>query len=178
MQMSVSQLSGAAVLAGFVLSAGFVTAQDRRIQAGISQAGSAIASGAGRYQLLVQGAVAEADAASMLRRIEEARPTTAEQADAALQGLKIDGGMPNRISMNVTVPKQTQGATFGERVNAGRKGRAVTVILARTEQDEQEARALLEKLGDEAGGQPGASNIRPLRAPSGKSWTLATGAQR
>ena len=29
------------------------------------------------------------------------------------------GGMPNRISMNVTVPKQTQGATFGEKVNAG-----------------------------------------------------------
>ena len=27
--------------------------------------------------------------------------------------------MPNRISMNVTVPKQTQGATFGEKVNQG-----------------------------------------------------------
>ena len=31
----------------------------------------------------------------------------------------INGSMPNRISMNVTVPKQTQGATFGEKVNAG-----------------------------------------------------------
>ena len=31
----------------------------------------------------------------------------------------INGGMPNRISMNVTVPKQTQGSTFGEKVNAG-----------------------------------------------------------
>jgi hypothetical protein len=31
----------------------------------------------------------------------------------------INGGMPNRISMNVTVPKQTQGATFGEKVNQG-----------------------------------------------------------
>ena len=31
----------------------------------------------------------------------------------------INGGMPNRISMNVTVTKQTQGATFGERVQAG-----------------------------------------------------------
>lgn len=30
----------------------------------------------------------------------------------------INGGMPNRISMNVTVPKQTQGATFGDRVAA------------------------------------------------------------
>jgi YD repeat-containing protein len=33
--------------------------------------------------------------------------------------LNINNGMPNRISMNVTVPKQTQGATFGEKVNAG-----------------------------------------------------------
>ena len=32
----------------------------------------------------------------------------------------INGGMPNRISMNITVPKQTQGATFGEKVNAGK----------------------------------------------------------
>ncbi len=37
----------------------------------------------------------------------------------------INGGMPNRISMNVTVPKQTQGATFGEKVNSGR----ITVTL-------------------------------------------------
>ncbi|MDE2249813.1 MAG: hypothetical protein KGL25_00195 [Gammaproteobacteria bacterium] len=31
----------------------------------------------------------------------------------------IHNGMPNRISMNVTVPKQTQGATFGEKVRSG-----------------------------------------------------------
>lgn len=31
---------------------------------------------------------------------------------------KINSGMPNRISMNVTVPKQTQGASFGEKVNS------------------------------------------------------------
>lgn len=31
----------------------------------------------------------------------------------------INNGMPNRISMNVTVPKQTQGATFGEKVKNG-----------------------------------------------------------
>ena len=31
----------------------------------------------------------------------------------------ISNGMPNRISMNVTVPKQTQGATFGEKVQSG-----------------------------------------------------------
>jgi hypothetical protein len=32
----------------------------------------------------------------------------------------INGGMPNRISMNISVPKQTQGATFGEKVNSGK----------------------------------------------------------
>ena len=31
----------------------------------------------------------------------------------------INGNMPNRISMNITVPKQTQGVTFGEKVNSG-----------------------------------------------------------
>lgn len=30
-----------------------------------------------------------------------------------------DNSMPNRISMNVSTPKQTQGATFGEKVQAG-----------------------------------------------------------
>ncbi len=32
---------------------------------------------------------------------------------------KIDEGMPNRVSMNVTVAKQSQGSTFGEKVNVG-----------------------------------------------------------
>ena len=32
---------------------------------------------------------------------------------------EISDGMPNRISMNVTVPRQTQGSSFGERMNAG-----------------------------------------------------------
>lgn len=32
----------------------------------------------------------------------------------------LNNGMPNRISMNVTVTKQTQGATFGEKVIAGK----------------------------------------------------------
>lgn len=40
--------------------------------------------------------------------------------DAAAYAQRISGGgMPNRISMNVTTPKQTQGATFGEKVNQG-----------------------------------------------------------
>lgn len=41
-------------------------------------------------------------------------------ADLSARSLgSINSGMPNRISMNVTVGKQTQGATFGEKVNQG-----------------------------------------------------------
>lgn len=40
-------------------------------------------------------------------------------AMAYTRALSADGTMPNRISMNVTTPKQTQGATFGEKVNQG-----------------------------------------------------------
>ena len=39
--------------------------------------------------------------------------------DDTLNYQQRNGSMPNRISMNVTVPKQTQGATFGEKINAG-----------------------------------------------------------
>jgi hypothetical protein len=49
-------------------------------------------------------------------------PPTANKGDAAKSVNNINGGMPNRISMNVTVPKQTQGTTFGEKVNAGMAG--------------------------------------------------------
>lgn len=46
--------------------------------------------------------------------------TFACPADAVAYAQRINGGgMPNRISMNVTTPKQTQGATFGEKVNQG-----------------------------------------------------------
>ena len=41
----------------------------------------------------------------------------------------INGGMPNRISTNVTVPKQTQGATFGEKVSAGLNATGSYVIF-------------------------------------------------
>jgi Ni/Co efflux regulator RcnB len=44
---------------------------------------------------------------------------TFAQASSEKSINQINNGMPNRISMNVTVAKQTQGATFGEKVNAG-----------------------------------------------------------
>lgn len=47
---------------------------------------------------------------------------------------RINGGMPNRISMNVTVPKQTQGATFGEKMSAG---------LAKTSEQEAPLRGVI-----------------------------------
>lgn len=52
-------------------------------------------------------------------RIEQARPSNPDEVRAVLRAMKIDGGMPNRIRMNVSAEKQTQGATFSERVNAG-----------------------------------------------------------
>lgn len=42
------------------------------------------------------------------------------------------GNMPNRISMNMTVPKQTQGATFGERCAAGTCAADATVFVTLT----------------------------------------------
>ena len=41
------------------------------------------------------------------------------QDEAQRSGLLTSGGMPNRISMNMTVTRQTQGASFGERCQAG-----------------------------------------------------------
>jgi len=41
----------------------------------------------------------------------------------------INGSMPNRISMNVTVSKQTQGATFGEKVQSGISNGACFVLF-------------------------------------------------
>ncbi|HTG65725.1 MAG TPA: hypothetical protein VL859_05070 [Flavobacterium sp.] len=41
--------------------------------------------------------------------------------ESNLKGINgINNSMPNRISMNVTVAKQTQGASFGEKVNSGK----------------------------------------------------------
>jgi hypothetical protein len=47
-------------------------------------------------------------------------PENTSDANAQKSVNNINGGMPNRISMNVTVAKQTQGATFGEKVNSGK----------------------------------------------------------
>jgi hypothetical protein len=61
-----------------------------KVNQGIHAAGSAVSQGAS----LVGGAL---------------------PGGAIISAIQIPNSMPNRISMNVTVPKQTQGATFGER---------------------------------------------------------------
>ncbi len=56
----------------------------------------------------------------MYRSLPVAALTLAFATTAMAAGANnVDTGMPNRISMNVTVSKQTQGATFGEKVHAG-----------------------------------------------------------
>lgn len=59
------------------------------------------------------------------RGIEKAQikknvPESTSDANTQKSVNNINGGMPNRISMNVIVAKQTQGATFGEKVNSGK----------------------------------------------------------
>ena len=67
--------------------------------------------------LLVQNCFAQQKVIPKAIKDKEMKGTTAEVKSNINS---INGGMPNRISMNVTVPKQTQGATFGEKVNAGK----------------------------------------------------------
>lgn len=94
--------------------------QQQRVNAGLQQAGSAVASGVGRYHMMVGGTIPGGSIVSALfDDIVRTRPATVDEVRALMQKMKIDSGMPNRISMNVTVPKQTQGATFGERSAAG-----------------------------------------------------------
>lgn len=54
-----------------------------------------------------------------MRTIMQAAVCGLVLASGIAAAAKIDSGMPNRISINVTVPKQTQGATFGEKVSSG-----------------------------------------------------------
>ena len=65
-----------------------------------------------------------------------------------------NAGMPSRISINVTVPKQTQGATFGEKVNQGLHAAGGAVAQGvrptsggATDCDDTDAMALKDKTG-------------------------------
>ena len=49
----------------------------------------------------------------------EKENTAVASVQKGINGIN-NNAMPNRISMNITVPKQTQGTTFGEKVNAAK----------------------------------------------------------
>lgn len=156
---------GLAVLLGAALTHGQAAPDaGRRVNAGLQAAGNAVASGAARYHLLLGGSSLpdERTLAALMDRIEQTRPSNPDEVRAAIRSMKIDGGMPNRISMKVSVGKQTQGATFGERVNAGpprtsagggaasaayaatgRAPREIVILFCDDEQQEQEAIRLI-----------------------------------
>lgn len=72
-----------------------------RVNAGLSAAGSAVAVG--------ESQVRHEAAMDSVRNVKRAAgPDTGAEPPAAARS-KIDGGMPNRISMNVSVGRQTQG---------------------------------------------------------------------
>ncbi len=98
---------------------------DRRVNAALQAAGNAVASGATRYHLLLSGESLpdERTLAEAMERIEQACPSNPDEVRAALRPSKIDSFTIKQklISMRVAAPKQTQAATFGERVNAGQQ---------------------------------------------------------
>ncbi len=148
-----------AALTGIVLQA--QSAPERRVNTGMERAVKPIAGATGTYHLMMRGAtLEETTVSSLFEEILRARPASVNEVRALVQRVKIDGGMPNRISMNATLPKQTQGAALGERsADRGRPdaagsgaasaayaptGRAsaaqdIVIILCNTPAEEQEA---------------------------------------
>lgn len=73
-----------------------------KVNAGLHAAGSAMATGAGSK---TKHETVKNSVANVRRETAPPAPPAPPPTDEAAK-LKIDGGMPNRISMNVTVPKQ------------------------------------------------------------------------
>jgi hypothetical protein len=68
----------------------------------------------------VKGQVSRTASEKPIKAISGLESTIGDSAQKSnINGIN-NNGMPNRISMNVTVAKQTQGATFGEKVNSGK----------------------------------------------------------
>lgn len=91
----------------------------------------------------------------------------------------INNGMPNRISMNVTVPRQTQGATFGEKVNAGLQSAGSVVASGASLTIECGASACIVALPDGSGYRASldAMTVTPLDTAQGLAVRkLAAGA--
>ncbi len=133
------------------------------VRRGAQPAGNAMQSGPVTYHLPVSGTVPDgAILSALMKRVEETRPANPDQVRTLFKSMKIDSGMPSRISRNVAVPRQTQGATSGERGNAGpprtsaRRGAAaaanaatghapeeIMIVLCDDAEQEQEALGLM-----------------------------------
>ncbi len=95
-----------------------LVAQSASVNKGISPAENSQKKGLNAVNVKLAKAVVKDSADATLRKGWDG---TVKGGNAQKSGINtINNGMPNRISMNVTVPKQTQGATFGEKVNAGK----------------------------------------------------------
>lgn len=89
----------------------------------------------------------------------------------------INNGMPNRISMNVTVAKQTQGATFGEKVQSGLHAAGSAVASGASLIIECGSAACAVALPDGSGyrAELGPMTLGPLDAAQGLSMRKAAG---
>jgi hypothetical protein len=210
LQRKVMMLGLAAVLGAPVTHGQAASDAGHRVNVGLQAAGNAVASGATRYHLLVGGGSlpGERTLAELMARIEQTRPSNPDEVRAALRGMKIDTAMPSRISLKVSVRKQTQGATFGERVNAGppraaaggaasaadaatgRAPREIVILFCDDEQQEQEAirqiPSQLEAFQTKGNGSPTiqdqsrgfTSIIRRVSTSGGRQWTWVSGAAK
>ena len=93
-------------------------AQSSTVNKGITTAENSQKKGLNAVNVKLAKAVVKDSADATLRKGWDG---TVKGGNAQKRGINtVNNSMPNRISMNVIVPKQTQGATFGEKVNAGK----------------------------------------------------------
>ena len=88
----------------------------------------------------------------------------------------ISNGMPNRISMNVTVPKQTQGATFGEKVQSGLQSAGSAMASGVTLIIECGSSACVVALPDGSGYRAELASMTLVPLDAGQSTSLVGGA--
>ena len=95
-----------------------LVAQSASVNKGISPAENSQKKGLNAVNVKLAKAVVKDSADATLRKGWDGTVKGGNIQQSSINN--INNSMPNRISMNVTVPKQTQGATFGEKVNAGK----------------------------------------------------------
>lgn len=197
----------ALVVPAGLLSAQTASPDTRRAQPGPQQRGTAAEAPAARYHLLVKGAHSAAGIVSaLIEEVQLKHPSTPDEVKALLQQMRINGGMPNRISMNVSLPRQTQGATFGERAVSkaaaasgggaasaayAATGRAapmrdIVIVLCDSQEEEAQAQRLIPAQLEaaqapadrSAAGKSREALIRRVTAPGGAEWVWISGEPR